>query len=208
MRWQDDYLWRRRLLAFFSGTSMATPHIAGSAAVLLDVHPGWSPAQVKSALVNRADLVIKDAVTGTHDLGPTAQGSGREDLSAAALGTTWLSPVSASFGRVPTIAPTSLAVTVYNPTASSQNFTVTTSRFTPSTFANTVSSAYDAGNITSGDTRRALPSSFTVPPSGSYNLTITVKPGLSPGAVVQGLINLNGTSGNDPHPVYYAVVGP
>jgi minor extracellular serine protease Vpr len=146
---------------------MATPHIAGSAAVLLDVHPGWSPAQVKSALVNRADLVIKDTATGTHDVGPTAQSSGREDLSAAALGTTWLNPVSASFGRVPTIALTSLAVTVYNPTASSQNFTVSTSRFTPSTFANTISGAYDAGNITSGDTRIALPSSFTVPPSRS-----------------------------------------
>src|SRR5213080_4444339 len=46
--------------AFFSGTSMSTPHIAGSAAVLLDLHPLWPPAQIKSALVNRADLVIKD----------------------------------------------------------------------------------------------------------------------------------------------------
>src|SRR6266516_1607739 len=45
--------------AFFSGTSMSTPHIAGSAAVLLDIHhgQGWSPARIKSALVNRADLV-------------------------------------------------------------------------------------------------------------------------------------------------------
>src|SRR6266550_3886400 len=44
--------------AFFSGTSMSTPHIAGSAAVLLQLNPSWSPAQVKSALVNHADLVI------------------------------------------------------------------------------------------------------------------------------------------------------
>src|SRR6266566_130758 len=57
--------------AFFQGTSMSTPHIAGSAAVLLNLHSDWSPAQVKSGLVNRADLVIKDAVTGTHDVGPT-----------------------------------------------------------------------------------------------------------------------------------------
>ena len=28
----------------------------------------WPPAQVKSALVNRAELVIKDAITGTHPL--------------------------------------------------------------------------------------------------------------------------------------------
>src|SRR5206468_3999947 len=67
--------------AFFQGTSMSTPHIAGSAAVLLGLNPSWSPAQVKSALVNRADLLIKDAITGSHDVGPTAQGAGRENLS-------------------------------------------------------------------------------------------------------------------------------
>jgi len=194
--------------AFFSGTSMATPHFAGSAAVLLGLNPNWSPAQVKSALVNRADLVIKDSKTGTHDIGPTAQGAGREDLSVAAGGTTWLSPVSASFGRVPTISPTSLVVTVFNPTGSSQSFTVSKSEFTPSTFSNTVSSAFDAGTITSGDSRISVPSSFSVPASGSYNLTVTVKPGLSPGAVVQGWINLAGTGGNNLHLAYYAVVGP
>ena len=50
--------------AFLSGTSMSTPHIAGSAAVLLQLHNDWTPAQIKSALVNRADLVVKDSVTG------------------------------------------------------------------------------------------------------------------------------------------------
>lgn len=193
---------------FFSGTSMATPHIAGSAAVLLGFHPGWSPTQVKSALVNRADLVVKDAKTGTHDIGPTAQGAGRENLSVAAGGTTWLSPASASFGRVPLISPTSLVVTVVNPTSTSQTFAVSTSQFTPSTFSNSVSGIYDAGNITSGDNRISVPSSFTVPANGSHNLSVTVKPGLSPGAVVQGWINLTGTGGNNLHFAYFGIVGP
>jgi len=112
---------------------MSTPHIAGSAAVLRDLHNDWSPAQIKSSLVNRADLVVKDAKTGIHDIGPTAQGAGRENLSVAANGTTWLSPVSAGFGKVPTGSPTSVTVTVFNPTANAQTFTVSEWKFTPST---------------------------------------------------------------------------
>ncbi len=101
--------------------------------------------RVKSELVNRANLVIKDAKTGTHDVGPRAQGAGRENLSVAANGTTWLNPVSASFGRVPTVSPTSLVVTVFNPTNTTQTFTVSKWKFTPST--DPVLSIYDGGTI-------------------------------------------------------------
>jgi minor extracellular serine protease Vpr len=194
--------------AFFSGTSMSTPHIAGSAAVLLNLNPTWSPNQVKSALVNRADLVVKDAKTGTHDIGPTAQGAGRENLSVAADATTWLSPVSASFGKVPAGSPTSVVVTVFNPTGNVQNFTVSKSKFTPSTFGDTVSSIYGAGTITSGDSRISVVPNFSVPAGGSYNLTVTVNPGHANGSVAQGWISLDGPNSNDLHFAYYAVVAP
>ena len=193
--------------AFFSGTSMSTPHIAGSAAVLRDLHNEWPPARIKSSLVNRADLVVKDAQTGIHDVGPTAQGAGRENLSIAANGTTWLSPVSASFGKVPAGSPTSVVVTVFNPTGNAQNFTVSKSKFTPSTFGNTVPSIYGAGTISSADSQISVVPSFSVPAGGSYNLTVTVNPNHTNG-IVQGWINLDGGSSNDLHFAYYAHVGP
>jgi minor extracellular serine protease Vpr len=192
--------------AFFTGTSMATPHIAGSAAVLLQLYPDWSPAQIKSALVNRAELVVKDAVTGTHNTGPTLQGGGRENLSVSAEATTWMDPVSASFGRVTVGHPTSVTITLYNPTDTDQTFAVSKSKFTPSTFGNTVPLIWNAGTITPGDDRITVDASVTVPAEDSTTLTVTVNAGI--GDTVQGWINLDGPMDNDLHFAYYAHVGP
>jgi len=189
--------------AFFDGTSMSTPHIAGSAAVLLQLHPDWSPAQIKSALVNHADLVVKDSVTGLHDIGPTAQGAGRENLSVAADATTWLDPASASFGRVTHGHPTSVTITLSNPTGTDETFSISVTKFTPDTFGGTVPSIWDAGTLSPGDDRITVPGSVTVPANGSTTITVTVTTGR--GEVVQGWINLDGGS-NDLHFAYYAIV--
>jgi minor extracellular serine protease Vpr len=193
--------------AFFSGTSMSTPHIAGSAAVLLNINPSWSPAQIKSALVNHADLVVKDAATGLHDIGPTAQGAGRENLSVAADGTTWMDPVSASFGRVTLGHPTSVTITLSNPTGTDETFSVSVTKFTPDTFGGTVPSIYDAGTLSTGDDRITVPASVTVPANSSTTMTVTVNGGHALGDVAQGWINLDGPGSNDLHLAYYAIVG-
>jgi minor extracellular serine protease Vpr len=191
--------------AFFSGTSMSTPHIAGSAAVLLQLHNDWSPAQVKSALVNRADLVVKDSITALHDVGPTAQGAGRENLSVAADATTWMDPVSASFGKVTVGHPTSVTITLSNPTGTDETFTVSTTKFTPDTFGGTVPSIYNAGTLSSGDDRITVPGSVTVPANGSTTLSVAVSAPM--GTTVQGWVNLDGDGDNDLHFAYFAIVG-
>jgi minor extracellular serine protease Vpr len=193
--------------AFFSGTSMATPHIAGSAAVLLDLHPGWTPAQIKSALVNRADIVVTDAFSGVHDVGPNQQGGGRENLGDAATSTLFLSPVAAAFGQISGSqqTPTRLSIRLTNPTGTSQTFSVSETRFTPSTFGGTISSIYGAGTLSSGDSRITTPTSVTVPANGTATLTVSVNPGLN-GQTILGWINLDGPGSSDYHFAYSAYV--
>jgi alpha-tubulin suppressor-like RCC1 family protein/subtilisin family serine protease len=69
--------------AVASGTSMASPHVAGAGALLMALHPGWSPAQVQSALVGTADADGILADDGTSPAGVFDVGSGRLDVANA-----------------------------------------------------------------------------------------------------------------------------
>ncbi len=65
--------------ASLNGTSMATPHVAGAAALLAAQHPGWTGSQLKDALVSTAKE--------TPDYNPYEGGSGRLDIAASTKAT-------------------------------------------------------------------------------------------------------------------------
>jgi len=74
-----------------SGTSMSSPHVAGSGALLRALHPDWTPDQIKSALMTTAFTttnggkevhpVLKE--DGSTPTDPFDVGAGRVDLSLA-----------------------------------------------------------------------------------------------------------------------------
>jgi subtilisin family serine protease len=72
-----------------SGTSMATPHVAGAAALLVAAHPDWTGQQLKQALVS--------SVKPTPSYTPYQAGAGRVDAFAA-VHTTLFATASAYSG--------------------------------------------------------------------------------------------------------------
>ncbi|MGZ4792836.1 MAG: S8 family serine peptidase [Ilumatobacteraceae bacterium] len=65
-----------------AGTSMSSPHIAGSALLMKALHPTWGPGDIKSALMTTAttNVVKEDLVTPAD---PFDFGAGRVDLTKA-----------------------------------------------------------------------------------------------------------------------------
>jgi subtilisin family serine protease len=65
-----------------SGTSMSSPHVAGAAALIRALHPGWTPPEVKSALM-MTGITAVDKEDGVTPGDPFDFGAGRIDLTVA-----------------------------------------------------------------------------------------------------------------------------
>ncbi|ADB31391.1 peptidase S8 and S53 subtilisin kexin sedolisin [Kribbella flavida DSM 17836] len=76
--------------AKMSGTSMATPHAAGAAALLAQQHAGWKAPELKAALTSTAKA--------NPELTPYQQGSGRVDVARAVGQSVVAATTSVSFG--------------------------------------------------------------------------------------------------------------
>jgi subtilisin family serine protease len=151
----------------FTGTSMASPMVAGLAALVRTKNPGWSPEQVKADIMNTAD---QDLWTGANHTGsrygPERVGAGRIDAKAAldnqvlAYVAGGSGAVSASFGPIAVSTPTTLTKTidVVNTSGSSATYTV----------------SYDPLTQVPGAVYSVSPSSVTMAAGQTQTVTVTL----------------------------------
>jgi subtilisin family serine protease len=95
----------------FTGTSMATPHVAGAAAIITQAHPEWTAQQRKSALVG--------AARPNADFGVFDQGAGELDIVRALKQPVSASPaaVNVGFQKYPQSDDTVVRAVTYRNTA-------------------------------------------------------------------------------------------
>ncbi|MFN8167868.1 MAG: S8 family serine peptidase [Candidatus Nanopelagicales bacterium] len=158
-----------------SGTSMATPHVAGAAAILFQQHPSWTGAQVKDALMSTA----KQVSASTYEVG-----AGRVDLSAATT-TAVTATGSAYFGFVawphPDPAPVQRTITYRN--SSSSPVTLDLSEAVAITGgAYDVDPGADNGTPAPEGMFTLSTDRVTVPADGTATVTATAKPALGQSA--------------------------
>lgn len=151
-----------------SGTSMATPHVAGIAALVKQGHPSWSPDRIKQQIMNTA---VTDITTGGTDpiaYGPARAGTGRVDALSAVVSTTTIESVenhtlvSASFGIAEVGADPFVAtrtIRIGNEGSEARNLAL----------------AYQPRTETPGVVYELSDDSVSVPASGSVDVTLTLR---------------------------------
>ncbi|MFR9777219.1 S8 family serine peptidase [Micromonospora sp. MS34] len=138
-----------------SGTSMATPHVAGAAAILSQQHPDWTPERIKATLMAAAQP--SDAI-GVYE-----QGAGFLNVARAIQQPVTASPVSVAFER--TTAAQQRTVTYANNSSSALTLAVTLD-------------AKDADGAPAPAGLFSLSaSSVTVPAGGTATVTVNVQAG-------------------------------
>jgi subtilisin family serine protease len=160
-------------VGFDSGTSMAAPHVASSGALVLGVHPSWTPMEVKSALMMTATPAITEA-DGKTPADPFDAGSGRVQVYQATLAGLVLDESVDNLAAADPVNggdPSTLNL------ASMQNSNCGGSCTFTRTFTSTQSSTLNWVVSASGELANNItisPSSFSIGPGKSVTVTFTV----------------------------------
>ena len=168
--------------AVADGTSFAAPLVAGGAALVLQRHPGFTPAQVKSALVNTAS---RSTVTGFLAAGTPGSvlevGGGRMDAGAAVTTTLTVEPATLSFGALAAGAVAqsqTLLFTNFSPAAVALALSVTRTKADPATQLTVTPAALTVAPNASASASVAL--NGTQPAPGIYEGALEVTGGVVP----------------------------
>src|SRR4051794_12687773 len=106
-----------------SGTSYAVPMVAGAVALVKQKHPGYNPAQLKSAVVNTATQDVTDAGAVAR---VTAVGAGKLNAGDAVNAGATLDPATISFGEIAASAlPINRTLRITNTGSASATFSLT-----------------------------------------------------------------------------------
>ncbi len=106
------------------GTSFATPQVSGAVALVKQAHPNFTPAQLKSAVVNTgASGLTEDGSTPASVL---SAGAGLLNVGAAIASNVTVAPATVSFGYldVNPFPPPSQSLTITNTASSTLNLTL------------------------------------------------------------------------------------
>ena len=151
----------------FSGTSMAAPYVTGSAALVIQSHPTYTPAQVKSALVNTAN---HDVRTESGDVYAVDRvGAGRVDTLAAVQ-----SKSLAYNAQNPNTTSVSFGVLEYAPDAGVQTLTREVTVENTDSAAHTYALSY-APTTNMPGVKYSFPESVTLAPGETKNFTLSVR---------------------------------
>lgn len=105
---------------------MASPHVAGAAALVRQAHPTWSNAYIKSALMSTSKylgIYLSDGVTPAQ---PLDMGAGRLDLTHVTDPGVILDPPSLSYGQVMTGTTAVMSVTLTSVATQTETYTLST----------------------------------------------------------------------------------
>jgi minor extracellular serine protease Vpr len=155
-----------------AGTSFATPMVSGAAALVKQTHPGFTSAQIKSALVNTASQDVTADESGAA-VGVQSIGAGKLDVGAAIQPTLAVSPATLSFGQLKTGAMPASKQLLFTNVSSfpiAATITVAASAGTAPTASQT---ALNLAPGASGTVDFAL--SGTLPAAGSYSGTVSIQ---------------------------------